>query len=190
MHYYVYAYLDENLIPYYIGKGMRRRAWSKQHTVPVPKDYALIIIVERNLTELGALAIERRLIRWYGRLNNGTGILLNKTDGGDGSRGWCVTEKTRAKLVAKRALRAPASDETRRRMSESLKDRRKPPRTPAHSAKLGNSLKGRTRSSEACIKHSETVKGIPKPKITCPHCGLIGGAPQMKRYHFDNCKSK
>lgn len=23
----------------------------------------------------------------------------------------------------------------------------------------------------------------------CPHCGLIGGGGNMKRYHFDNCKS-
>ena len=30
----------------------------------------------------------------------------------------------------------------------------------------------------------------PKPKITCPHCNKIGGLPQMKRWHFDNCKEK
>lgn len=24
---------------------------------------------------------------------------------------------------------------------------------------------------------------------TCPYCGLIGGGGNMKRYHFDNCKS-
>lgn len=30
----------------------------------------------------------------------------------------------------------------------------------------------------------------PKPKITCPHCNKEGGLPQMKRWHFDNCKEK
>lgn len=25
---------------------------------------------------------------------------------------------------------------------------------------------------------------------TCPHCGKVGKGPQMKRYHFDACKSK
>jgi group I intron endonuclease len=24
---------------------------------------------------------------------------------------------------------------------------------------------------------------------SCPHCGLMGGGGNMKRYHFDNCKS-
>lgn len=31
---------------------------------------------------------------------------------------------------------------------------------------------------------------VPKPKKQCPHCGLIGGAPVMSRYHFENCKKK
>lgn len=29
----------------------------------------------------------------------------------------------------------------------------------------------------------------PKRKIECPHCNKIGGIPQMKQWHFDNCKS-
>ncbi len=27
-----------------------------------------------------------------------------------------------------------------------------------------------------------------RKRITCPHCNKIGGAGNMKRYHFDNCK--
>ena len=33
-------------------------------------------------------------------------------------------------------------------------------------------------------------KGKPKPKLECPYCGKTGGAPQMKQWHFDNCKAK
>lgn len=39
-------------------------------------------------------------------------------------------------------------------------------------------------------KYSTERKGIPKPKVICPHCDKEGGIPVMKRYHFDNCKSK
>ena len=28
-----------------------------------------------------------------------------------------------------------------------------------------------------------------KIQVQCPHCGKTGGAINMKRYHFDNCKS-
>ena len=31
-------------------------------------------------------------------------------------------------------------------------------------------------------------KGLKKPLIKCPHCGIIGGAPIMKRYHFERCE--
>ena len=100
--FYVYAYIRKsNGIPYYIGKGRKNRAWAKHYNIKTPKDQNKIIIIEANLTELGAFAIERRMIKWYRRKGiEENGVLYNKTLGGEGVSGWIHSKETRAKLSA------------------------------------------------------------------------------------------
>lgn len=83
--FYVYAYLREDGTPYYMGKD--KRAWTKaKNEIGKPTDISRIVILQENLTDTEAKEHEINLIKTYGRIDLGTGILRNKTNGGDGVR--------------------------------------------------------------------------------------------------------
>lgn len=97
LQFYVYAYLrnkDSKTAkagtPYYIGKGCGARAWkhTSNDVIAQPHNSRDIVILEQGLSELGAFALERRMIRWWGRIDTNTGILRNLTDGGEGTSGY------------------------------------------------------------------------------------------------------
>jgi hypothetical protein len=125
-NYYVYQYLREDNTPYYIGKGKDDRAWEQHRRngkgVYTPTDRSKIIILEQNLTDSRAKDLEIELIAKYGRKDLGTGILRNRTDGGEGTSKTVVSEETKAKMSAARIGRK-LSDETKAKMSAVRKGR-------------------------------------------------------------------
>ena len=117
--YYTYAYLREDGTPYYIGKGKDNRINRKRkYEIKPPKDKNRIIFLKQNLTEEEAFKHEIYMISVFGRKDLETGILYNRTDGGDGhSNPSLETRKKLSNSLKNRVF----SRETLKKMSDSKK---------------------------------------------------------------------
>jgi len=166
MKYYTYAYLREDRTPYYIGKGEGNRAYNKgKGEVRPPKDKSRIIFLKQNLTEEGAFGHEKYMIAIFGRKDLKTGILRNKTDGGDGCSGLIHSEETRKK-ISEIHKGKKLSEEHKKRVGDSLRGKKGKPLSDEAKKKLSLSLKGRkvwnkgkTLSENHKQKISESGKG-------------------------------
>ena len=148
MIYYTYAYLREDKTPYYLGKGKGNRAYRRRDNgINPPKDKSRILILKKNLTEEEAFKHEIYMISVFGRKDLGTGILHNRTDGGDGSSGRTPWNKGKTH-----------SEETKRKMSE-LKKGITRKMSEETKRKISETLKGKTVSEDTRKKITETLKG-------------------------------
>ena len=195
MEYYTYAYLREDRTPYYIGKGTRGRIYSTWRRNNPPKDKSRIIFLKQNLTEEEAFRHEIYMISILGRKDLGTGILRNRTDGGEGSSGAVISEETRRKISEagkrrtlseehKRKLSEAKkgkthSEESKRKMSEAHKNPSEESKRKMSEAKKGKTPwnKGKTHSEESIRKISEAKKGIKWWNDGCGNCKMVVECP-------------
>lgn len=163
---YVYEHrrLDTGNI-FYVGISLSddpkyKRAYNKTYRNKVWKriisktEYEVIIIAD-NLTTDEAKVMEKEKIAEYGRINLGSGLLCNMTQGGDGICGYKF------------------SDEHRRRQSERMMGEKNPwfgkcgedcnsfgrKHTDESKRKMSEANKGRVHSEESKKRMSEKMKG-------------------------------
>jgi hypothetical protein len=167
MKYYTYAYLREDGTPYYIGKGKGRRAFLKHGTF-FPPSKERILFLKKNLTEEQSFKHEIYMIAVFGRKDLETGILHNKTDGGDGCSGKIMTEK---------------DIENRR------KGRLGKPLSESHKRKIAEANRGTPKTMTEKRKQSDIEKGLRA------RGKLVGDKnptkrPEVKKKISDSCKGR
>jgi hypothetical protein len=167
---YQHRRLDTNEI-FYIGIGKtiarskskksRNRYW---HHIVEKHGYD-IEILHSNITWDEACEFEMSYIKQYGRQDLGTGILVNMTDGGDGSFNVIISEESRKKI------------------SNTHKDK---PLSVEHRAKIGNGNKGKNpnknHSKEWIEEHSKKMKGKNHPNF-----GKTIKKEIVLKYSGENC---
>ena len=165
--FYTYAYLREDRTPYYIGKGNDRRLYKKHNGFNPPKDKSRIIFLKQNLTEEEAFRHEKYMISVFGRKDLGTGILHNKTDGGEGICGYKFTDESRQKMKCQK-VNKKWSNGRKKKWSNFLKGRKK---SETHKNNIKNSvLKSKTKKHQELyliennlgfsVKEINTLRGI------------------------------
>lgn len=179
--FYVYCLIDprdKNI--FYIGKGCGHRMFLHEKTVKKGKSTNNnILLTEKiksilndgknvlykkicnGLSSQNALIKESDIIKSMGRLDTGTGNLLNLTDGGEGSIN--ISSETRNKL-SRSHIGMIFSEEHRKNLSLAALNR-----TKEHIEKIASKNRGRKQSEETKKKISQSKKGKSIPWITGRH---------------------
>lgn len=101
------------------------------------------------------------------------------------------TAQSIEKMRGPRNPYGPQSTEHVQKRAEKKRGVPRPDLSDSNRARTGekNPNFGKTQSDEWKLKNS-IANQKPKNRISCPHCGVVGGEGIMKRWHFDNCKLK
>lgn len=167
---YRHIRVDKNE-PFYIGIGKtEKRAYEKikrnqfWHNVIAKTDYEVEILFD-DLSWENAGEKEKELIKLYGKRDNNTGSLVNITDGGGGTLG------------------ARHNEESRRKIGEESRNRKRTPRSEETKAKLRLANLGKV-GNNLGMKHTEETK----LKLRLANLGKVG--PNKGRPMTEEAKQK
>lgn len=144
-------------IPFYVGMGNEKRPYEKRRQYSwrsfVKQNKPIVVeIVKINLSELDAISLEIELIKKYGRIDLGTGTLINETDGGFGHSNL---SKEKHELKSNKMRSYKRSDEVKKKISESNK---KVIKNDIWRSNISKSLKGKKQSKELVAKRTASNK--------------------------------
>jgi len=156
--FYTYAFLRENGTPYYVGKGRGRRIKRDLgRCCSRPRDPSKVIFLKTGLTEAEAYRHEIYMIFVFGRKDIGTGILRNKSRGGEGRE---LSSSQAREMAIANVKKYSAKERSARckRVQESMsKGDRTARQVKAYNSRLSNE---RGRPSDSLKKQVEvTIKG-------------------------------
>jgi hypothetical protein len=192
--YYVYQYLRENGTPYYIGKGKGKRAYSNCRTIPKPKDKTKIQVLAKGLLEREAFILEIKLIAHYGRIDLGTGILRNKTDGGEGASGTIWKEESKKSVSHHKkiwhSLNNTSGENNPNYGNRWSEDKRIAAKFRAEEQGFIGNRKGVTPVNKGIPMSEDQKKKLrkPKPQVICKYCSKTMAPHILSRFHGVKCK--
>jgi len=182
--YYIYEYVDPlTNLPFYVGKGYGKRYLyhlknlndnTNPHKTNKIKKLIneglkpIINLVKTGLTENQSFEFEKKMIKKYGRIDLGTGCLLNLTDGGEGQSGWIPNEKYKnnmSKLTSGERngmFNKKHSEETKNKMREKAIGRKL---NKVFRDKMSENRKGEKNSFYGKKHSKETIDLIRQKKI-------------------------
>jgi hypothetical protein len=167
--------------PYYIGIAKRaRRPFEKHDSCSVPNDSAHVRLMRSGLGWEEACRWEQLYVKRFGRKCFGAGILLNRTDGGDGV---CNPSRETRRLIGLRSgasrVGIDLSEAHRANLSIALKG---VPKAPEHVAAVAASLRGKPKSPESIEKMRRTKTGQKQsPKhVEARRLGMLGHVVTME----------
>ena len=169
---YVYAYLRSKHgfgrkgTPYYVGIASRANRPFERHSCPIPTNRAYVRVMRSSLSRQEANKWEQRYVTKYGRKDLGTGILLNRTDGGDGSPGHVMPPEAVMRIAAAHRGKIN-SPETRARMSVAHKGKiiSQEQREKLRHANLGKKQSPETIEKKPLLKEDGVCRSLTKSRF-------------------------